>query len=42
MTRAETKAVEEPAQPAYQAPTQKSVRQQLAEQGKIPSDTEKA
>ena len=39
---AETKAVEEPAQPAYQAPTQESVRQQLAEQGKIPSDTEKA
>lgn len=42
---AETKAAEEPAQPAqpaYQAPTQESVRQQLAEQGKIPSDTEKA
>ena len=42
---AETKAAEdpaEPAQPAYQAPAQESVRQQLAEQGKIPSDTEKA
>lgn len=39
---AETKAADEPAQPAYQAPTQESVRQQLAEQGKIPSDTEKA
>ncbi len=42
---AETKAAEEPAkpaQPAYQAPTQESVRQQLAEQGKIPTDTEKA
>ena len=39
---AETKAAEEPAQPAYQPPTQESVRQQLAEQGKIPSDTEKA
>ena len=39
---AETKAAEGPAQPAYQAPTQESVRQQLAEQGKIPSDTEKA
>ena len=38
-------AAEEPAkppQPAYQAPTQESVRQQLAEQGKIASDTEKA
>ena len=42
---AETRAAEEPAKPAqpvYQAPTQESVRQQLAEQGKIPSDTEKA
>ena len=42
---AETKAAEEPAQPAqpaYKPPTQESVRQQLAEQGKIPSDTEKA
>ena len=42
---AETKAAEEPAQPAqpaYQPPTQESVRQQLAEQGKIPTDTEKA
>lgn len=39
---AETKPADEPAQPAYQAPTQESVRQQLAEQGKIPSDTEKA
>ena len=42
---AETNAAEEPAkpaQPAYQAPTQESVRQQLAEQGKIPTDTEKA
>ena len=42
---AETKAAEEPAKPAqpvYQAPTQESVRQQLAEQGKIPTDTEKA
>ena len=42
---AETKAAEEPAQPAqpaYQPPTQESVRQQLAEQGKILTDTEKA
>ena len=32
---------EKPAQPAYQPPTQESVREQLAEQGKSVSSTEK-
>ena len=32
---------EKPAQPAYQPPTQESVREQLAEQGKSGSSTEK-